>query len=285
MCKILSKNQIRGTGRCLFSTALILILSSGVNCLAMGLLGPPTAGLEQGQFDLGGEYAYSNVDFEAKDGSWTEYLDNSYNSKGNADSFTIKNFKTSTGFVRFGYGIGDNAEVFVRLGTSKARFDDSIWEDSEKFNSDFDSVFGVGFKVTVFEQENFKFGGLFQADTAQYDGQLYANHWASRDFVKADITQFKIAIGGTCILSEGFSVFGGPFLHFINGSLTDELTEVDSGTGGLLRSKYTWEIREDSIVGGYIGARIDIAENSSVALEFQHTSGADVIGAGVDWRF
>ncbi len=281
----MSKKLSLRTGRYLLCATLILILSAGANCFAMGLMGPPTASLESGKFELGGEYAYSAADLKAKNGSWTELLDGAFSARGNADSFTLKNFKTSTGYARLGYGISDNVDVFVRIGTSKAKFGDSVWENSEKFHTDFDSAFGIGLKITVMEQDNLKLGGTILADTAQYDGQLYASHWASRDFVKLNMTQFKIALGGTYAFSDVFSLYGGPFLHFVNGDLTDELTEVDTVTGGLLRSKYTWDIREKDVVGGYIGAQIEMADNSAVAIEFEHTASADVIGASINWRF
>ena len=36
---------------------------------------------------------------------------------------------------------------------------------------------------------------------------------------------------------------------------------------------------------GYIGAQVDIAENSSFGIEYQHTAAADALVVRLLWRF
>ncbi len=44
-------------------------------------------------------------------------------------------------------------------------------------------------------------------------------------------------------------------------------------------------VDESSIFGGYIGAQVDIAENSSFNIECQHTAAADALVVSLLWRF
>jgi hypothetical protein len=270
-----------------YMSALISIIL-GFYCpgvFALDPMGPPSTDIEQGQFKLGAEYSHSNMNLELNNGIWIEYLDGIFYDEGDAVDLTIKNFKTNRGYINIGYGIVDNCETFLRLGGSKARFGDSIWEDSEKFNSRAEPAIGLGVKATFFEEYNLKLGGLLQANWAGYDGKLNAKHWASPDFVEADIAEIQIAVGLTCALSDCVSVYGGPFLHFIDGELEDIFSEVDPVSGGLLKSKYSWDIEQDSTFGGYLGTQMELAENCSLNIEFQHTAAADAFGANVFFRF
>ena len=90
------------------------------------------------------------------------------NDSGNADSLTIKNFKTNKAYFNLGYGIIDGLDVFLRLGATTVTFGDSIWEDAEKFDNHADFTVGCGIKATFYEHDNLKLGGLFQASWATF---------------------------------------------------------------------------------------------------------------------
>ena len=252
---------------------------------ALDPIGPPSSDIEQGQFKIGTDYSHSNMDLKLNNGIVIEYLDGFFNGWDEAVDLTLKNFKINRGYANLGYGIADNFEAFFRLGGSSAEFGDSIWEDSEKFDSRAEPAAGFGVKATFFEEYNLKLGGLIQANWAGYDGKLNAKHWASSDFVEIDITEIQFAVGVTCILSDRVSVYGGPFLHFIDGELNDVYSEVDTDTGGLLTSDYSWDIEQDSSFGGYLGTQMELAENCSLNIEFQHTAAANAFGASIAWRF
>jgi len=252
---------------------------------ALDPMGPPATDIEKEQFKIGVDYSHSNMDLELNNGTWIEYLDGIFYDWGEAVDLTLKSLKINRGYANFGYGIVDNCEVFLRLWGSNVKFGDSIWEDSEKFNSRAESAIGFGVKATFFEECNLKLGGLLQANWAELDGKLYAKHWAASDFVEADIAEIQIAVGATCMLSDRVSVYGEPFLHFIDGELKDIFSEVDTGTGGLLTSEYSWDIEKDSAFGGYLGTQVKITQNCSLNIEFQHTAAADAFAAGVACRF
>jgi hypothetical protein len=268
------------------SFSLLLIVGlSGSAAFALDPLGPPAANIEYRQFSIGAEFSHSNTDIELNNGIWIEHLDGLFYDWGDAVDLTVKDFKVDRTYIHLGYGITDNCEAFFRLGGSSAQFGDSLWLDSEKFDSRAEPALGFGVKATFFENSNLKFGGLLQTNWAEFDGKLNASHWAASDFVEVDMVEVQIAAGITLMLSDRVSVYGGPFVHFIDGELEDTFSEIDAGTGGLLTSRYLWDIKEDSTFGGYLGTQMELTENCSLNMEFQHTAAADAFGMGIIWRF
>ena len=223
------------------------------------------------------------MDLKLGAGRWIEYLDGAFNDAGNAVSFTLKDFQSSRIYANLGYGITDNLDVFVRLGGTDAQFGDSIWQDHEEFDSGAQMAIGGGVRVTFYEEGNLKLGALLQAGWAEYDGQLKAPHWTSGDSVEMDITEIQVAVGATCRLTDQLSIYGGPFFHFVDGDLDDRFSEwIDEG---LLTSHYSWSVQEDSILGAYIGAQVDLADNCCVNVECQFTSAAEAVAVGLLWKF
>ncbi len=260
-----------------------VLMVGGSAAFALDPMGPPTAGLRQGQFEEGIEYSYGTMDLKLNNGIWIEQLDGVFYDSGNADSLTLRNFKTNKAYFNLGYGIIDGLDVFLRLGATNVTFGDSIWEDAEKFDNHADFTVGCGIKATFYEHDNLKLGGLFQASWAEFDGQLNAAHWAAADFVEMSVTEIQVAVGPTYKLADHISIYGGPFFHFVVGDLDDKFSEASGG--GLLTSQYSWDVNESSIFGGYIGAQVDIAENFFFNIEYQQTAAADALSAGFVWRF
>ena len=277
-------SKVRNTRKVWLSGLAFLVVGwAGSATFALDPMGPPTAGLKQGQFQVGADYSYSITDLKLRKGSWIEYLNGWFYDSGPAESFTLKDFKTNKIYASLGYGIADNWEAFLRLGGADATFGDSIWEDAEKFDSPTDFAIGFGVKATFYEEDNLKIGGLFQTSWAAFHGKLQAAHWTAADSVNIDFTEIQIAIGPTYKLLEGVSIYGGPFLHFVDGDLDDKFSEMTEE--GVLTSKYSWAIRESSIFGGYIGVQFDVTENTSFNIGYQHTAKADALNMSLVWRF
>jgi len=271
-----------GNTRSIWLLGFVLMVG-GSAAFALDPMGPPTADLRQGQFEEGIEYSYGTMDLKLKDGIWIEQLDGVFYDAGNADSLTLKNFKTNKAYFNLGYGIIDGLDAFLRLGATTATFGDSIWEDAEEFDNNADFTVGCGIKATFYEDDNLKLGGLFQASWAEFDGRLSAAHWAAADLVEMSIAEIQVAVGPTYKLTDNISIYGGPFFHFVVGDLDDEFSEASDGS--ILTSKYSWDVDESSNFGGYIGAKVDIAEDLSFNIEYQHTESADALSAGLIWRF
>ncbi|MCJ7719823.1 outer membrane beta-barrel protein [Candidatus Bathyarchaeota archaeon] len=195
-------------------------------------MGPPTAGLKTGQFRVGVEYAYSDVDMELEG----EELDG---------------VTSNMIFGNLGYGIMDDWEAFVRLGVANV--------DVEDFSGDYGLAWGLETKVTFLKQENLNWGALFQ--------MTWSN--SEDEDVEFDFYDMQIAVGPTWKLSETLSIYGGPFVHLIDGDVSD-----DNG-----------DLEEDSAFGGYVGAEAALADNTSLFGEVQFTGAGWAIGTGVAWKF
>jgi hypothetical protein len=276
-----SKNRLS------FLISLGIICFLNLNAYSLDVMGPPAAELEQGWFNAGIEYTNSKMDLELSNGFYTDYLDGDWFESGSAYDITLKDMKTNRTYVRLGYGIMDNAEVFLRIGGLNAKFGDSIWEDSERFDSDAELAAGAGLKLTFYEEGNLKLGGLFQFNVASFDGQLKASDWVSGDFVEINMSEAQLALGASCKCNEQLTIYGGPFLHFVNGDIHDEYSELstDPNYPGLWTSEFDWDIQGKSVFGGYVGAQINFAENVSFNLEYQQTADARALGMGLIFKF
>ena len=220
------------------STFVLVLFGLGTSaCFALDLMGPAASSVKQGQFHIGVDYSYSQMDLKLEEGKWIEHLDGMFYDAGAATSFILKDFETARLYADLGYGIADNWDVFVRLGGTDAEFGDSIWHDHERFDSGAQVAIGGGVRVTFYEEGNLKLGALLQASWAEYDGELKAPHWSAADSVEMDITQIQIAVGPTCRLTDRLSIYGGPFFHFVDGDLDDRFSEWTDE--GLLTSQYS----------------------------------------------
>ncbi len=265
--------------------ALVMVGLSGSPAFALDPMGPPTAGLEQGQFRAGVDYSYSKMDIELTDGTFVEYLDGVFDNSGEATTFILKDFKASKAYVNLGYGLADNAEAFLRVGGTKGKFDDSIWLDSEQFDSGSNLAVGGGIKATFFEEGGLKLGALLQGSWAEYQGELDSPNWTGPDFVEIDMAEVQIAVGASYTWEGRVSVYGGPFFHFVRGDLDDTVGASITGAGELLNSEYAWDINEDSVFGGYLGAQLEVTEGCFFNVEYQRTAAADAFAASVLWRY
>lgn len=265
--------------------ALVIVGLGDSSAFALDQMGPPVAGLKQGQFKAGVDYSYSEMDLELTDGIFVEYLDGALSDTGEATTFTLKDFKAGKVYVNLGYGFADNCEAFLRVGGTKGKFGDSIWLDSEQFDSGSNLAVGGGVKATFFEEGGLKLGALIQGSWAQYQGELDSPNWTGPDFVDIDIAEFQIAVGASYTWEGGISVYGGPFFHFVDGDLDDTVGASITGGGELLNSEYAWDINEDSVFGGYLGIQLEFVEGCFFNVEYQGTAAANGFGASLMWRF
>jgi hypothetical protein len=269
----------------------LFICLCGPTAFGLDMMGPPAASLEHGQLKIGIDYSYSEVDLELNNGRYVTYLDGWFDEAGSKHSYALKNMKVRKFYANLGYGLAYNLDSFIRIGGTNARFGNSsfspeFWPGGEEFDSHTDFSVGFGLKGTFYEEDNLKLGGLFQVNRSEFDGAIQPADWpVADDYVEMGLTEIQIAVGVTCKLSESFSVYGGPFFHFINGEWDDVYSEITTETPYQLRtSKYSWDIEEDSI-GGYLGANLNLGENCAFNIEFQHTSAADIIGLNLVWKY
>ncbi|MHC4642024.1 MAG: hypothetical protein ACYS32_10290 [Planctomycetota bacterium] len=240
---------------------VVLVGLCGSTALALDPMGPPASGLNQGQFSLGFEYSTSEVDL---------YRVQSYSSSGHKFDTEIDKY-----YARLGYGISEKTEGFVRLGLSDFEYERGTYPGSGSWKGDDDGAFalGVGLKTTFHEDGNLKWGGLIQLNWAEYSGSRENPNASSEQTGKFEttITEIQLAAGPTYKLMEGVSVYGGPFIHIVNG---DHSHKHASGTGD-------YGVDEKTDFGAYIGAQVDLATNTALNIEYQDTGDAWALAGGV----
>ena len=260
----------------LLGIVVIMVSLGGSTAFALDPMGPPLARVEEGQFLIGADLSLSKMDVQLSDGKWTEINEDGDQETGKAVDLTL-DFETAKLYGIFGYGIAENWEAFLRLGAAKAEFGDSIWLNGEDFDSNIELAIGGGIRGTLFEIPglDLQIGGLLQANWSNFDGKLDSPLWSSPDFVEVSLAEAQIAIGATYAWTEGLWVYGGPFVHFVRGDVEDIFADA----------KYSWDIDEGPIYGGYLGALVEIAENCLFHAEYQHSSDANAFGAGLSVRY
>jgi hypothetical protein len=299
----------------LFVAVVVVVGLCGSSALALDPMGPPTAGLTQGQWSAGLDYAYSETDLEF-DGKFVimdEYGDNLYPYPF-SDELVFKAVEMHKAYLNLGYGIMDGWEVFGRVGGARAEAQKpsrEIYADMAGYDvyidehgpcHDWDTGFAIGFgtKATFWEDTNLKIGGLFQASYTKMDirvnylGAIDDDWWDSIGawYVPSEgeleLWELQFAVGATCELSPRFKVYGGPFFHVVDGqykfdgsgySIVDPYGLIDISVDG------DYDVEVDSQFGGYLGAQIDVTDNVVCNAECMLTGDAIGVGTNLTWRF
>jgi opacity protein-like surface antigen len=275
----------------LFAAALMIIALSNSTVLALVPMGPPKALLGQDRWDIGIEYSHQSLDLEAT-GNITE-TDIPFDPVTRRVKYKINDLKSNIVMARAGYGINDSWDAFVRLGLADAKDDiEQTYPDAAPtdtftgYDGSFGLAWGFGTRATFWQDEEVSWGGLFQMTWLNPgDGSIKLS--GDPQFSgKADIDnmwEVQIAVGPTWRLEDNLRIYGGPFLHFVNGDLDISGSTVDMGDEILYKSSS--DIEEKSQFGGYVGAHLDVDQNTSCCLEFQITSDAWGIGIGAARRY
>jgi opacity protein-like surface antigen len=232
---------------------LVVVGLCSTAALALDPMGPPTAGLKQGQFGGSLEYSYSNMDLAI-------------------DGCKLKDVKMNKGYANLGYGIADNWEASIRLGGADAGFKDE--DDGFKYNGDIGFAYGFGTKATLYQQSpELKWGGLFQMSWADLSGTAKEIGGTGKEGVDLNAREIQIGVGLTWIPSKGLSVYGGPFVHFLHADWNG-----GANTGSA-------DLTEANSFGGWIGAEVEVAENLPVCVEWQYTGTDNALGVSAVCRF
>jgi hypothetical protein len=221
---------------------IIVVLFAGP-VWALTYMGPPTSDIEAGQFGIGFDYSESETNIEIK-----------------GLSGVLTDVEANTHFARFILGIGDGAELSARVGT----------DEIEDLGNEF--AWGLGVKATLVESGSLNWGALFQLTGLYGDETDTVSGFAiTGDF---DVYEYQVAVGPTLKINS-LSVYGGPFVHFIDGD----------GDIRILGTTLSYDFEQESEFGGYVGLSWNMGENTSFAVEYQATDDADAIGIGLVHRF
>lgn len=266
-----SKGKIR-----LLGIVVIMVGLSGSPAFALDPMGPPRAGVSEGQFSFGTDMSYGEMDLKLTGGKWAN--PNTDPVAGTLLDRTIKGFETTKLYATAGYGFAKNWEAFLGIGATKSEFGDDLWNSGEDFDSGIGLGVRGGVKTTIFDlpELDLQLGGLIQLNWANYDGKLTTSQQVGPDFVELDLMEMQIAVGATYLWADGLTIYAGPFLQYIRG----DLEQLD--VGGF---DDTWDIDEGPTWGVYLGALVDLTENCIVNIEYQQSSDANVLGAGFVLRY
>jgi hypothetical protein len=208
-------------------------------------MGPPTSNVKEGDFILGFDYSDSETNIE-----WSGY----------GDKGTLKDVESDLYLGKVGFGVANGFEFFGRFGTSE------IEDTGNEF------AWGLGTKATFGQKDNISWGALFQyLSLYGEDTQNFGGYSLDGDL---DFQEFQFAIGPTYQINE-LSIYGGPFLHFIEGDV-----DLD-----ILGSTLSYDIEQESEFGGYAGIGWQISKVSSLHVEYQFTDDAQAIGISFFNRF
>ena len=268
-------------------TIVVLCFCCSVT-FALDPIGPPAGILKRGQFGIGADYSFSNMDFKAKGRSTlTTYNVNNGDIIGiqsQKQRLSLNGVDIHKTYANLGYGITDSLEAFLRLGAA-----DAEWKD----DGDTHFSFGLRTGVTFYQKDALKLGALAQYswsesgfDSLPLTTVIGASPYPLVMSGKLKMQEIQIALGPTYDLTESISIYGGGFFHFTDGKLDLRGRTSTTGIPGIgyyLDSSY--DIDQVSELGTYIGAIMNTTNNISYSIEYQHTASADAIAMRLVWRF
>lgn len=270
---------------------ILSVFSSVV--LALPPMGPPKAMVGQDQWTVGIGFSHGEMDLEAH-GEGRENQGAGFAAVA-LDRHDIESLTTNMVLGSLGFGVSDSWDVFVAVGGADAK--DDITEelasgaDGNKYtglDSSYEICYGVGSRVTFWEDGDMTWGGLFQIIWQNPDGSIDLRAANDPTFTltgdaELDFWELQVAVGPTWE-GDNFRVYGGPFLHVIDGDLDLDTTGVDSFSA-TWQVISTGDVREASQFGGYAGAQWLMADNTTANIEIQFTADAWAVGLGAMWKF
>ena len=282
----------------LFAFVLMTVIVSNSAVLALSPMGPPKALLGQDQWSIGIEYGHQTMDLEAFGKDINIESEPETHITTRKGEYNINDLKSNIVLGRISYGVSDDWDAFLRLGVADAKcgieqtFPDGTKEKYRGFDGSFGFGWGFGTRATFWRDEEVSWGGLFQitwmepddsdiSSTIEGEGLPFDLNYSGT--AEIDIWEVQIAVGPTWRIDEGIHIYGGPFLHFVNGDLDFSGEIVDPDVG--ISMKSSGDIEEESQFGGYVGAHLDVDENTSCFIECQLTGDAWGIGLGAARRF
>ena len=229
----------------LFFVFVILAAAPGV--FALSPIGAPVAGLSKGQMRVSVDYGYMDADIDT-DGVNAE----------------IDGFQSNTVLANLGYGLFENVEIYGLIGGSDG--------EAYEFNSSFEPAFGFGVKAT------------FAEDVVSAWGVAYQMLWINPEDkvrgvnVDVDAYEFKLAMGPSYKM-EGFQLYGGPFLYYIDGDI-----DANGVVGGFPATANV-DINQNIQLGGYFGVSIDLSPCAALMTEYQQTHDVAIFGTSLCFKF
>jgi hypothetical protein len=268
--------------------ALVQLIAGNNNAYGLNLMGPPRSTLQEGQCAIGIEGGYSQMDLESY-GEVTEIQSvlGSETIIPGTTQYKIENLKSVTASARLDINVLENMDLFIRIGATDATDEITEVQATDKYK-DFDGNFGfswgAGGRATFYKEGNTTWGGNFQVNWVNPGSSDITNEIDTNFTGNAEISYWEAQLGiGPTVEIDDVRIYGGPFLHFINGDL-DINGNTSSGITQI-STKTSQTIREKSQVGGFLGAQWNLGNNTTLITEAQITGDGWGIGIGTTWKF
>jgi len=270
--------------------AALIVMGSGSVLFALPPMGPPRALVGQDQWAVGVGFSHSRMDLEGS-GTAREDPDGGGWLPPSYAEHRIEDLTSNMVLARVSYGAFDSVDVFACLGLSDAQ-DDMTEElatgaDGNRYREldcGHGFAYGFGARATFWQEDDIAWGGLVQAlwqnpsdgdiDLVPKDGDPAR---MSGD-AELDLLEIQVAVGPT-VQANGFSVYGGPFLHFVSGDLDVSVAGTDSFLA-VNRVELSQDVDQESELGFFVGAQGDANQDITWYAEFQITGDAWGIGVG-----
>jgi hypothetical protein len=257
--------------------SVVVVGMFGTAAFALAPMGPPVAGLPQGSHAVGIGYFHSDMNLEISGPG--------IGTSGGSGAAVLTDVQSDLYYVGLGYGISDDWALYGGVGVANAEFPAD--GSGAPFDGDDGFGFGIGTVKTLAEDGDIKWGILGQLTqgksednvTVAAGGQTFGNGnissplTAGRHEMKLEWYEVQVALGPAVPVCEGVCLYGGPFLHFLEGDL-----EIKG-------SRDEFELEQRLQLGAYIGALVSLGDpNASLKAEFLWTGEAWGIGIGASIR-
>ena len=270
----------------------LLVAITSVSAFGAGFLGTPTAELEQGQWNVGFNYTYIDMELDKAKVTWSEqdYDDTGtlVDSETGSEKLEFDDVKTQRYYGTIGYGLTDSWEVYVQLGLADLKAQAKYEGDpAEGLNFDNDFAWGWGTRYTFHEQGNCRWGASVQMNflDTSWDTTWTEDEPGFSETVKVEVDwetyDLLIAVGPTVDMG-GWNLYGGPFYYMHDGDWDSQGggNWTAPGASGSFTFKESGDLEADS-VGGFVGAQFCVMEKANVTTEISFTGDGWAIGAGV----
>jgi len=270
-------------------TAALIIAGSLVAVASGAPMGSPTAYLGAGQWGLGAEYAYGQMDLKTS-GTRTEATGAFSESK--PQNFRMDNLKNNMAFGTIAYGLTDNWDLFARIGATDAKGTTVVLpapvaraQRQDDYDGSFGFAWGVGTRATLHKSGPWSFGGLTQftwfrpgdSDFTIVDPLIPDESWNGN--TKLNYWQAQASLAAA-FQADTWRVWAGPFVQFTQGDMDFDGT---TSVGGVLAGTISWvsTIDDSFQVGAHFGATWEICDQFNLWGEGQITSDSWLVGAGL----
>ena len=265
-----------------YNIQIILILYCVVPLYAGTPIGFPGNLLEQGQWRIGTSFTMSETDHWEAQGSCMETVigvgSNTYDQR-----FTLENFKTNAIFGEVAFGIGENWDVFGRLGGVQGETTIVTPGASIGYNNsgqtyldgDYGFAGGFGARGTLYRQNHFHIGGVIQGTWFDPDDSRLSYSYPSPSTetltteASLNYIQIHLSLAGIYQTDTGY-LWIGPFLQHTEGEL-----EISSeyAFNGVKAGEITCsgDLDSDTQLGIHLGGGFQLDQVTG-QLELQLTS-------------